>query len=307
MKYLYLIFLVFCLFISCDNSSSKETSDTNLEEPIIEEELPAIEENTIEPKDADSTDDVVKLSLNSFVGYYTGFFSASVFDESKRPSYDNKITISIDQFKGDSIFGHSIVAGNKRPFKGVFTRDDITIHADVYEPGDDRYDGRFIFDIKAPQYEIQGKWTAYNKKLAVTERKYTLESKEFTYQAEIKLPEHLAEGSSLYNTYDEETGEEEMLTADVLSFNPSTTLLKKEDIENMYQGDLEVLRNSIYARHGYSFKNRRMRYIFDHWVDWYMPVKTNILSDLTTLEKKNIDLLKRYENHAEKYYDSFGR
>ena len=50
-----------------------------------------------------------------------------------------------------------------------------------------------------------------------------------------------------------------------------------------------------------------MRYIFDDYVDWYMPVKTNILADLTDLEKQNIDLLKRYENHAEKYYDVFGR
>ena len=75
----------------------------------------------------------------------------------------------------------------------------------------------------------------------------------------------------------------------------------------MYQGDLEVMRNSIYARHGYSFRNRRMRFLFDQLVDWYMPVSVNITGELTDLEKKNIDLLKRYEAHAEKYYDVFGR
>ena len=54
----------------------------------------------------------------------------------------------------------------------------------------------------------------------------------------------------------------------------------------MYQGDLEVMRNSIYARHGYSFRNRRMRFLFDQLVDWYMPVSVNITGELTDLEKR---------------------
>jgi hypothetical protein len=38
-----------------------------------------------------------------------------------------------------------------------------------------------------------------------------------------------------------------------------------------------------------------------------MPVSLNVENELTEIEKKNIDLLKRYENHADKYYDEFGR
>jgi len=97
-----------------------------------------------------------------------------------------------------------------------------------------------------------------------------------------------------------------MLTKDVMAFNASNTLLKKENVENMYKGDLQVMRNSIYARHGYSFKTRKMRYVFDQ-IDWYTPVSTDVRDDLTDLEKKNIALIKRYEGHAEAYYDSFGR
>ena len=82
--------------------------------------------------------------------------------------------------------------------------------------------------------------------------------------------------------------------------------LDKLDVENMHKGDLEVMRNSIYARHGYSFKNRKMRYVFNH-VDWYVPMFTDIRENLTTLEKENIALMKRYEQHAERYYDTFGR
>jgi hypothetical protein len=38
-----------------------------------------------------------------------------------------------------------------------------------------------------------------------------------------------------------------------------------------------------------------------------MPVSTDVRNDLTDLEKKNIELIKRYEEHAEKYYDEYGR
>jgi hypothetical protein len=35
-------------------------------------------------------------------------------------------------------------------------------------------------------------------------------------------------------------------------------------------------------------------------------VSVDVTRDLTDLEKKNIELLKRYENHAATYYDRFG-
>ena len=112
------------------------------------------------------------------------------------------------------------------------------------------------------------------------------------------------EGKLVKEKYTEESYE--MITTDITNKNASTDLLSKEDVENLYQADLEVLRNSIYARHGYSFKNRRMRYVFTY-VDWYMPVSTDVRNELTDIEIKNIELIKRYEQHAEKYYDTFGR
>ena len=50
-----------------------------------------------------------------------------------------------------------------------------------------------------------------------------------------------------------------------------------------------------------------MRYFFDSNIDWYIPISTDVRAELTELEKENIDLLKRYEEHAEQYYDHFGR
>lgn len=109
------------------------------------------------------------------------------------------------------------------------------------------------------------------------------------------------------SSYEEDSEKAEAVTKDVLKKNPSASLLKSADVENMYKADLEVLRNSIYARHGYSFKNVRMRELFDSYVPWYMPVSTNVEPYLTDIERKNIELIKRYEKHATKYYDVFGR
>mgnify|MGYP000559907167 FL=1 len=181
-----------------------------------------------------------------------------------------------------------------------------SIKAVANEPGDDRYDGVFTFAILPQDEVLVGTWKANNKRLAVSSRQYNLDKRTFSYDPNVELPEEVS-FSNLYEKYPKYPDKEESLTEDVLKFNASSYELKKEDIENMYQGDLEVMRNAIYARHGYSFRNRKMRFIFDHGVEWYMPVSTDIRGQLTALEKKNIDLLKRYEQHAARYYDEFGR
>ncbi|MBK7567735.1 MAG: YARHG domain-containing protein [Bacteroidetes bacterium] len=241
--------------------------------------------------------------------YYVGYFEASVYDDAKNVMYSNKITISIDSLSETICFGHSIVAGNMRPFKGSYKKNnDNTFEVTAKEPGDDKYDGSFVFVINANSNKIIGKWNSNDKNLAVTEREYELERKTFEYNPDLELPEYLTyEG--LYGTYKETdtSTTAESLTDDIYKFNASKVLLKSKDIENMYLADLEVMRNAIYARHGYSFKNRKMRFLFDHAVEWYMPISTNITNDLTDIEKQNIELLKRYEKHAVKYYDSFGR
>lgn len=239
-------------------------------------------------------------------GFYTGFFEALKFDDTKDIMYRNKITVAIDSITATNIYGHSVVAGNYRPFKGEYEKDAHIWHVTAREPGDDKYDGVFKFMVDGNKMILQGSWKANDTNLAVSEREYVLEKKEFTYDPQQQLPEYLTyEG--IYGSYNEKTDMEEGFTDDIFKFNASVDILKKEDVENMYQADLEILRNSIYARHGYSFKNRRMRFVFDNFVEWYMPVSVNITSQLTEIEKQNIDLIKRYEEHASKYYDVFGR
>lgn len=236
-----------------------------------------------------------------YVGEFYGLWDD--IDLSKDFSKSNRINISVDSIRGEKIYGHSVVAGNMRPFKGTIDTSEYDKTVVAKEPGTDKYDGVFSFSIAGDGTKINGNWRAYNKNLAVTSRDYNLEKKQFAYDANNAITD-IGYGP-LREKFSPDSGE--VVSNDAMKFNASVVELKKEDIENMSATDLEVMRNAIYARHGYSFKNRKMRYFFDSNIDWYIPMKTDVRKDLTALEKKNIALIKRYEEHAEKYYDTFGR
>lgn len=286
---------LFCttLLFSCGNETPRTISSEK-------ESIP--ESNT-----TSSAEPVTKTTHEG--DYYSGMFEAiGDIKYENAPTISNKISILFEQIENGQVKGKSIVAGNERPFKGTYTQEGSKLRLVIKEPGDDPYDGQFEAILDKATQTIQGKWRAFDHMLSVTEREYNLKLTHFSYKPEIRLPENLV-GAELYdnNTIKEEPGPYEAITADILKLNPSTSALKKSDIENLYKGDLEIIRNSIYARHGYSFKNRRMRYLFDHFVEWYIPVTTDVRNQLTAIEKENIELLKRYEKHADKYYDEFSR
>ena len=66
------------------------------------------------------------------------------------------------------------------------------------------------------------------------------------------------------------------------------------------------MRSEIYARHGYSFKEKDMRYLFES-KDWYMPMSNDVREKLSKSEIANIDLIYEYETYVEEYYDDYGR
>lgn len=303
MKNLFFLSFVFLLF-SCGNTATTEEAVVSEDTATNRTEIVEETETKINEKPGTETTSS-EVKMEDLYGYYVGMFDAQKMGKGKHPTWSNKINISIDKIDGEKLEGHSVVAGNNRPFSGTIKQyNGNEYQVEAKEPGDDKYDGVFTFTILVNEQEIEGKWVANNENLSVIERSYELDKKDFKYQPDLDLSGF--DYVDLYDTYDEETGEAEMLTDALDNLNPSNQELTKKDVENMYQGDLEVMRNSIYAKHGYSFKNRRMRYVFNH-VDWYIPVHTDIRSELTELEKKNIELIKRYENHADKYYDAFGR
>lgn len=226
----------------------------------------------------------------------------------------NKINISIDRIVGDSVYGHSVVAGNDRPFAGTRSHNvsDGTYAYEVREPGDDRYDGAFTFTIEGGQ--LTGTWKAYNK-IDISERKYVLTRQEFAYDPAILLEQSqqyidwTKSKKEMVDVGDDEEWLMEQFSAStfkIYELNASTDRLTKAQVENLKKGDLTIIRNTIYARHGYSFKNRPLRVFFDAQ-EWYIPVHADIRADFTDIEKENIKLLLTYEKNAKEYYDSFGR
>ncbi len=282
-KILYTLFLSQLLW-ACNESPKTETSTS---------ENPPSTQNASPPK-------------QMVFASYVGAFEAEEIKEGSDATYSNLINITIHQLENGQATGRSIIAGNDRPFTGTYKQAGNVFDIIASEPGDDKHDGRFEFKLDTSKQTVEGKWYCNDKNIAVPVRKFALTKKTFSYNPENNFDESIV-GASLYNGKDMEESSYEAITAKVTKINASTQKLNNKDVENLYKGDLEVIRNAIYARHGYSFRNRRMRYLFDNLVEWYIPSNVDVRNELTALEKDNIALIKRYEDHAEKYYDEFSR
>lgn len=79
-------------------------------------------------------------------------------------------------------------------------------------------------------------------------------------------------------------------------FVASTRLLKDADLQAPL-GQLQYMRNEIYARHGYAFSNKEWASAFAS-ADWYMPCYTNVENRLSSIEKENIKRIKLVEPYA---------
>lgn len=206
----------------------------------------------------------INSSENPLYGYWVGSFGK------------NKINIALAEVKGDSVFGHSVCAGNFRAIKGTIIQEGENVYKiNMFEPGDDKYDGEFKFTIDLSKEELSGSWKPYKNTIAGKD--YTLSKRDFMY--------------------DPQVGDYPAA---------STTFLEVPDVENLLPEDIEMIRNEIYARHGYSFTNLKIRRIFDA-IDWYIPMAIDIRDQLTEVEAHNIDLLYNYEDYYDEYYNDFGR
>ncbi len=290
MKNLVIAFLSILTLASC-NSNDKKT-----------------EKNT-----ADSAA-TVNTTHDRVLGMWVGDFVA---EEYREGSYsENKLSLVIKSIDKDKVIGRSVVVGNDRPLQGTFTDSGNKISFVLDEPGDQKYDGRFEFELNNDT--LIGTWKSYNQEINVTKRSFKLLKKVFAYNPNLMLDkngDYTDRQSSKVKTVTDtidgqaETFEDEYYRSAskaVFTINSSTQELKEGDLKNLRKLDLQILRNTIFARHGYSFKKKTYRQFFDR-ADWYIPVSNDVNGTLTALEKKNIKLLERFEKYAEDNYDSFGR
>lgn len=68
--------------------------------------------------------------------------------------------------------------------------------------------------------------------------------------------------------------------------------LQAEELYGMSSHDLRLMRNEIYARHGYIFASADLRQYFSN-CPWYTPRSKNV--NLTSVEQYNVGLIKSFE------------
>ena len=265
-----------------------------------------------------TTNKVIK-DEKDLTGYWVGAFRADSIKQvvelldGAEVLNSNKINISIDTINGDKVSGHSIDAGNFRPFTGTVEHTGNAYHFVVKEPGNDKYDGVFNFTISTGDSVLSGTWKA-DQKIKTPVRYYDLNKRYFAYDPHIQVESYRYADTTKQKkvVYKADDGtsyddiEYAMSTGAFARYNASSILLTNEQVANLKAADLLILRNSIYARHGYSFKKPTLRSYFDKQ-SWYIPITTDVTGVLTPLEKQNITLLLRYEKNAKQYYDTFGR
>jgi hypothetical protein len=144
----------------------------------------------------------------------------------------HKITISLDRVIGKTVTGYSIVAGNERAFSGSWTNIEQGYSVIVKEPGDHQEDGVFTFVFLKKTKSLLGVWQANDKQIG--SRNFDLALRKFKYDPKV-------------GTYPQS----------------SSRTLTEKDVENLKNEELRLMRNEIYARHGYSFKLADMREHFD--------------------------------------------
>jgi hypothetical protein len=192
-------------------------------------------------------------------------------------SGNNEISLMVLGVTTDSAIIDFSRPGDDRYFVAAVSQDDgvYTIQAPLSDLGANCGVLKFSLDTTKPNL-VTGDWLPDTPTVDFTEKTYRLTRKAFVYSPAVgEYPE------------------------------ASERLLVDSDVNNYYKEELATMRNEIYARHGYCFKNDDVRMQFNE-VLWYVPHSIDVRKELTSIEKKNIELIKRYEKNA-KEDDDFGR
>lgn len=78
------------------------------------------------------------------------------------------------------------------------------------------------------------------------------------------------------------------------------TYLKRETLNDLSKSQLSLLRNEIYATHGYAFKSKKIRQYFQK-KQWYEAKKEFSSEKITIAEKALIRFIKEYEQKELSY------
>ena len=255
-------------------------------------------------------------------GVYVGNFDVKPDDEYNDEYADSKIGLKlvllIKRISGDTVYAQSKAFGRTSSLTGSIEKDGANFAFALNEELKDERGGTFIFKLENDA--IVGDFKPLDTNDTYSARHFKLTKKRFEYNAKLML----VDDSSSYVDWSKnkmvrniiknddgtiDTAElnfSRSASKDIFSVNASTTALTEASLKNLRKLDLEIIRNTIFARHGYAFQKETFRSFFDP-IDWYLPLYKDVNEQLTVLEKTNISLLKRFEKYAEDNYDAFGR
>lgn len=74
----------------------------------------------------------------------------------------------------------------------------------------------------------------------------------------------------------------------------SEKILIVSDVQGLTKWQLKIMRNEIFARHGYIFKTSDMQQYFSTQA-WYKPLNEDVNNALSNIERRNIALIQSYE------------
>lgn len=275
MRYTIVLICLSLLLVACGDDSKpatkQETSTPQTEEkgtPVVKVRDPRTfgPEKPESQKIIEEASSGFKNSSDKRLGYWVGAFGK------------NRINLTITDIRDGNVQGYSVCAGNFRPLQGTIEKlGNESFSCVLNEPGDDQYDGIFTFELNPEKAELVGTWKPF-KSEGNSERKYALVKKDWEYNAEVGkysfASERAVDQDELWHEFEKE--------------------------------ELGLIRNEIYARHGYSFKKKEYRYHFES-KDWYFPISTDVRDQLTDIEVANIATIYDLEEYYDDYYDDFGR
>lgn len=177
---------------------------------------------------------------------------------------EQKISLFFQQ-KGADLTGYSLLNGKQTNFKGNIKAVGSNYKITLNEVGQGAAVGQFVLNYKNNNADIEAQWLSSNN--TVKPKFFNLDMQQCQYaKGEGEFPD------------------------------TSARLLKDADLQ-VSLGQLQYMRNEIYARHGYAFQNKNWASTFSNY-DWYMPCYTNVDSKLSQIEKENVKRIKLVEPYA---------
>ncbi len=246
-------------------------------------------------------------------GSYIGIFS----DYDHEGDIRTTISLQIKMITEDGVQGYSIVKGNKRQFTGQIVQNGNAFVLDLKEPGDKNSDG--IYHLTITGDSINGTWKPLLADSKLKTKDIQLVKKKFEYNPELKLEldedgqyiDSTSHKDSVIHPYEDSSETETVsyyrsASDAVLKLNASTDILSESQLKNLKKLDLEIIKNNIYARHGFAFKTEKARQFFD-FQSWYIPIYDDVEDQLTKTERSNIETINRFIKYAADNYNTFGR